>query len=146
MPWTPRAEAPSDLPINPSSQLSIIDTGRALAGGPSGAEFDIGDAGEVLSNLDLLEPDLGVMFELKNALTGVDTSSFIKSLDLFGPIPTVFRKLGDTSDAGDPGALGVVVPRPKRRVVLDLGAGLPFEMVCLSKAMPTWSSSTRARK
>lgn len=100
----------------------------------------------MLSNLDLLEPDRGVMFELKNALTGVDTSSLEKSFDLFSPIPTGLRKLEDTSDAGDPEALGVDVPRPTIRVVFDLAAGLPFEAVCLSKAIPTLPSSWRARK
>jgi len=146
MPCTPSAEAPSVLPVSPSSHLSIIDTGRALAGAPSGTTFDIGDAGDVLSNLDLLEPDLGVMFELKNALTGVDTASFEESFDLLGPIPTVFRKLGDTSDAGDPETLGVDAPRPTSRVVLDLAAGLPFEIVCLSRSIPTSSFSPGPRE
>lgn len=99
----------------------------------------------MLSNLDLLEPDLGVMFELKNALTGVDTSSVGQSFRFLGPIAAVFRKLGDTSDTGDPEVLGVEAPRPTGRIVLDLATGLPFGMVCLSKAMATSFSSSAAR-
>jgi len=39
---------------------------------PLGVLFGVGDA---LSALAFLEPDLGVMFELINVLTGVATSS-----------------------------------------------------------------------
>ena len=84
MPCIPRAEPPPGLPESPSSHFSIIDTGRVLPNAPIGDSFGLGDAGDVLSSLDLLEPDLGVMFEFKTALTGVATSSFITP---FGVLP-----------------------------------------------------------
>ena len=73
-PDRPSAEFPDVLPENPSSHLSTIETGLAALGVPSGATFGVVEA---LSTLDFLEPDLGVTLELRNVLTGVETSSFV---------------------------------------------------------------------
>lgn len=51
-----------------------METGRTALGVPFGVSFGVVDA---LSTLAFLEPDLGVMLELRNALTGVETSSFV---------------------------------------------------------------------
>lgn len=72
-PDIPSAELPTALPETPSSHRSTIDTGLVAFGVPSGVPLGVVDA---LSTRALLEPDLGVMFELRNALTGVETSSF----------------------------------------------------------------------
>ena len=70
----PSAEPSVALPKSPSSHLSTMETGRTAFGVPFGVAFGVVDA---LSTLALLEPDLGVMLELRNALTGVETSSFV---------------------------------------------------------------------
>lgn len=55
-----------------SAPLSIEETGLELLGVPFGVPFGVDDA---LSTLAFLDPDRGVMLELKKALTGVATSS-----------------------------------------------------------------------
>ncbi len=54
------------------SRFSIEEIGLELLGVPSEVPFGVDDA---LSTLAFLEPDRGVMLELKKALTGVATSS-----------------------------------------------------------------------
>lgn len=60
----------------------MVDSGRKLVEVPFGVPVGV-DA--VLSTRAFLEPDLGVMFELMNALTGVEISSFELPLDVRNP-------------------------------------------------------------
>ena len=68
---------PSPAPPRTSSDTRgnapIVDVGFELFGVPFGVPFGVDDA---LSTLAFLDPDLGVTFELKKALTGVAMSSF----------------------------------------------------------------------
>ena len=50
-----------------------MDVGRELLGVPFGVAVGVVDA---LSTLAFLDPDLGVIFELRKALTGVEIPSF----------------------------------------------------------------------
>ena len=100
----------------------IVDTGLKLVGVPFGVEVGV-DA--VLSNLAFLEPDLGVMFEFMNALTGVEMSSFRVSFDVRNPSHCVLLGvLGDTSDTEDPARRGETSwPMLLRRFVDGYAAG-----------------------
>lgn len=69
---------PSPLVVRASvavSRFSIDGTGLGLSGVPLGVPFGVGD---VVSALAFLDPDLGVMFELKKGLAGVATQSSAK--------------------------------------------------------------------
>ena len=90
-----------------------------------------------------------MIFEFKKGLTGVAASSFDIT---FGVCPLVLvslRGTGDASEAGDPDTLCSGVPLPTTPGGLDkpfgLMVGLPFPVVCLSRAMPMDSSSQGAR-
>lgn len=54
------------------------------------------------------------------------------------------RSVGVTSEAGEADAFGNGVPRPATLDVLDgalgFATGLPFPVVCLSRAIPRFSS------
>lgn len=107
-----------------------METGRALLGVPLGVSLGVGDW---LPNLALLAPDLGVMFEFRKALTGVETSSFdgpsgVTTLLFLRP----FRFVEDVTEDGDPESRGKGVPAPAS---LGFAVGFPFAVVCLSKAM-----------
>ena len=147
--YIPKAEPTSVPPASPSSQHSIIDTGRVLAGVPFRVPFGLGDAGEILSSLAFLEPDLGVIFEFKKDLTGVAASSFDITFGVFPLVLISLRGTGDASGAGDPETLCSGVPLPATPGVLDkpLGfmVGLPFPVVCLSRAIPKDSFCQGAR-
>ena len=85
-----------------------------------------------------------MIFEFKKDLAGVAASSDIT----FGVFPLVvisLRGTGDASEAGDPETLCSAVPLPTTPGVLDkplgLMVGLPFPVVCLSRAIPMDSSS-----
>ena len=80
--------------------MTVVDAGLKVVGVPFGVPFGVDDA---LSTLAFLEPDLGVIFEFMNALTGVEMSSFRLPFDGRNPshcVPLVV--LGDTSDTEDP--------------------------------------------
>ncbi len=94
----------------PCPDLSTIELGLEFLGVPSGVPVGVD---EELSTLAFLEPDLGVIFELRNALTGVSIPSFLFGVVI--PLCSVRESLlsaGDTVDAGDPASLG------KRRPLL----------------------------
>lgn len=100
----------------------IVDTGLKLVGVPFGVPFGV-DA--VLSTLAFLEPDLGVMFEFMNALTGVEMSSFRLPFDVRNPSHCVLLPvLGDTSDTEDPVRRGETSwPLLLRRFVVEHATG-----------------------
>lgn len=63
---------------------------------------------DALSTLALLDPDLGVMLELRNALTGVAMSPFGLPVDApFGTVRPSLRGVGDSCRAGEPASFGV---------------------------------------
>lgn len=85
--------------------VPIVEVGLELLGVPFGVRFGVEDA---LSTLALLDPDLGVMFELRNALTGVAMSPFGLPVDTpFGTVRPSFRRVGDSCRAGEPANFGV---------------------------------------
>ena len=87
-----------------------MELGRELRGVPSGVPVGVDDA---LSALAFLEPDLGVIFELRNALTGVSISSFLFGVVI--PIDSVRESLlsaDDAVDANEPASLGRCGPLP----------------------------------
>lgn len=55
-----------------------METGLAVGGVLSGVAFGVDEA---VSTLVFLEPERGVMFELKSVLTGVATHSLLSSTD-----------------------------------------------------------------
>ena len=94
----------------PGPNLSIVELGLEFLGVPSGVPVGVVDA---LSTLAFLELDLGVIFELRNALTGVSRSSFRFAVGV--PLSSVRESLlpaCDTADAGDPASLGRRKPLP----------------------------------
>ncbi len=92
------------------SYLSIVECGLECLGVPSGVPVGVD---EELSTLALLEPDLGVIFELRNALTGVSISSFLLGVVLsLTSVRESLLSAGDTVDAGDPASLGKRRPLP----------------------------------
>lgn len=83
----------------------MVDAGFELLGVPFGVRFGVEDA---LSTLALLDPDLGVTFALKNALTGVAMSPFALLVDApLGTFCPSLRRVGDSCRAGDPANFGV---------------------------------------
>ena len=71
-----------------------MDVGRELLGVPFGVAVGVVDA---LSTLALLDPDLGVIFELKKVFTGVEIPSLKAP---FGPVSSSVSgdclRLGET--------------------------------------------------
>ena len=87
--------------LNPSPLVACA----FLLGVPFGVPFGVDDA---LSTLAFLDPDRGVMLELRKALTGVATSS--GKCPLSRPSPSTrlsFRRAEDPFIAGDAAILGV---------------------------------------
>ena len=63
---------------------------------------------DALSTLAFLDPDLGVILELKNVLTGVAMSPFGLPVDAsFGTVRPSLLRVGDSCRAGDPASFGV---------------------------------------
>lgn len=63
---------------------------------------------DALSTLAFLDPDLGVIFELKNDLTGVAMSPFALPADAsFGTVRPSLRRVDESCRACDPANLGV---------------------------------------
>lgn len=62
---------------------------------------------DALSTLAFLDPDLGVIFELKNDLTGVAMSPFALPADAsFGTVRPSLRRVDESCRACDPANLG----------------------------------------
>ena len=92
------------------SRLSIEETGLELLKVPFGVPFGVDDA---LSTLAFLEPERGVMLELKKVLTGVATSSGKYSLSSPKPCtPPSLRRVEDPLMAGDAAPLASPLPLP----------------------------------
>lgn len=88
-----------------SSRLSMEETGLELLGALFGVPFGVDDA---LSTLAFLEPERGVMLELKKALTGVATSSGNCRVSATNPS----ARLEGPLMAGDAAALAIRLPLP----------------------------------
>lgn len=93
----PTPPIPSPVPMTPFEILggpSTIEVGRELLGVSFGVAVGVVDA---LSTLAFLDPDLGVIFELKKVFTGVEISSLEAP---FGPVSRsvkgVCLSLGET--------------------------------------------------
>lgn len=86
------------------------ETGLELLKVPFGVPFGVDDA---LSTLAFLEPDRGVMLELKKVLTGVATSSGECSLSSpkSSTLPSL-RRVEDPLVAGDAATLAIPLPLP----------------------------------
>lgn len=116
-----------------------MEFGLEFLGVPSGVSFGVD---EELSTLAFLEPDLGVIFELRNALSGVSISSFLFGVVL--PLCSVCESLlsaGDTTDAGDPASLGNRSPLPASwgEFVFAIGRPMPVLLwVAVELPMPPW--------
>ncbi len=117
-----------------SSRLSMEETGLELLGAPFGVPFGVDDA---LSTLAFLDPERGVMLELKKALTGVATSS--GNCRFSATIPSTRPSLGRVGGplmAEDVAVLAIPLPFPPHLgdcvVVFGMGRRLrmPF---CLSE-------------
>lgn len=117
-----------------SSRLSMEETGLELLGALFGVPFGVDDA---LSTLAFLDPERGVMLELKKALTGVATSS--ANCRFSATIPSTRPSLGRVEGplmAEDVAVLAIPLPFPPHLgdcvVVFGMGRRLrmPF---CLSE-------------
>ena len=96
------------------SRFSMEDLGLGLVGVPFKAPFGVDDA---LSTLAFLDPDRGVMLELKKALTGVATSS--ADCPFSTPSPSSrpsLRRVEVPSITGD-----IMVPPDTLPLLTDLG-------------------------
>ena len=93
-----------------SSRLSMEESCLELLGALFGVPFGVDDA---LSTLAFLEPERGVMLELKKALTGVATSSGDCRFSATNPSagPCLGRLEGPLM-AGDAAALAIRLPLP----------------------------------
>ena len=97
---------PSEFPSGPWL-FATIEVGREFEGVPLGVLRGVEDA---LSTLALLEPDRGVMLELRKFLTGVLILSVAFAV-VEDPLPGVlcsFPILGEIVDVGDAASLGVI--------------------------------------
>lgn len=84
---------------------SAIEVGRELLGVPFGVPEGVVGA---LSTLAFLNPDRGVMFELRKALTGVEISSFVCPFGVVSDSASGPRlKLEEVNGGDDPTILGV---------------------------------------
>lgn len=98
------------VPSLPIPKPSIVEFGLEFLGVPSGVPVGVEDA---LSTLAFLELDLGVIFELRNAFTGVSISSV--RFGAMKPACSVLESLlsaDDTVGAGDSASLGRRGPLP----------------------------------
>ena len=93
---SPKSGTKDSFPIS-------IDAGLELTGVPLGVPLGVEEA---LSTLAFLDPDLGVMLELRNDLTGVAMSPFAPPKGV--PDPTRCSRLasGDMCGTGDAATLG----------------------------------------
>lgn len=80
------------------------ETGLDILAVPLGAPLDVGEA---VSALAFLDPDLGVIFELKKGLTGVGppSSTELRSAPRASTAPSA-RRVGKLLIAGDPASFG----------------------------------------
>lgn len=111
-----------------------MDDGLAIGGVLLGVLLGVE---EVLSTLAFLDPERGVMLELKNALTGVARPPLVSvALAWMLPACTSFRNTGAVVDAGDLTLHGVCGPLPATRgaVVDVVGEGLAFGVVLVGRS------------
>ena len=128
------------IPIVSTIDLSRppkVEADLGLINDASGVSFGVEVA---LSSLAFLEPDLGVIFELRKALIGVAMSSFVLPLLLgvpLAPIKPSFLVLGEAVDGGDEMAFGGKGALPFLRrgeFVFGIVRGL-IVVFCLSKVI-----------
>ena len=108
----PLVPKPNALCVSLEGQCrpSIMETGLAAGGVLSGVLLGVD---EVLSTLDFLEPDRGVIFELKKVLTGVAMSSLVAKAGASCCVPCgSLRSVGVVDETGDRTFEGVCGPLP----------------------------------
>ncbi len=111
-----------------------MEVGRELSGVPFGVPVGVVDA---LSTLALRDPDRGVIFELRKALTGVEISSLKDAFGVASDSADGPRlKLEAMRGGGDPTILGVSGAFVVLVEALRVGrSGRPLVLFCLSYAI-----------
>jgi len=111
-----------------------MEVGRELSGVPFGVPVGVVDA---LSTLALRDPDRGVIFELRKALTGVEISSLKDAFGVASDSADGPRlKLEAMRGGGDPTILGVSGAFVVLVEALRVGrSGRPLVLFCLSYVM-----------
>ena len=134
-PCIPSPAKPFASPL-PCPDVSIVGFGLEFLGVPSGVPVGVEDA---LSTLAFLDPDLGVIFELRNALTGVSMSSFLLGeMTLLDSGLESLLSADDTDGAGDPASLGRrgVLPASCGEFVFAIGRPLLALLFAVELPMP----------
>ena len=119
----------------PCPDVSIVEFGLEFLGVPSGVPVGVDEA---LSTLAFLDPDLGVIFVLRNALTGVSISSFRLGVVLLDSVLESLLSVDDTIGAGDPPSLGRrgVPPTNCGEFVFAIGRPLMVLLFAVELPMP----------